>query len=223
MKYTILISLISLMGNACQSAQNTTSNKESAMLTNPTNSTPDTLKPASGQTEIATLGGGCFWCIEAVFQELNGVQKVESGYAGGHVKNPSYREVCAGTTGHAEVTQVTFDPAVVSFQEVLEVFFTVHNPTTPNQQGNDIGTQYRSAIFYHTPEQKTIAAAAVVAAAELWDAKVVTQVEPYTQFYKAEAYHQNYYKDNPNQPYCVYVVGPKVKKFRETFQEKLKQ
>lgn len=223
MKYAILITLISLAGTSCHSAQNTMSKKESAMLSNSSAATPDTLKPASGQTEIATLGGGCFWCIEAVFQELNGVLKVESGYAGGHVKNPSYREVCAGTTGHAEVAQITFDPAVVSFKEILEVFFTVHDPTTPNQQGNDIGTQYRSAIFYHTPEQKTIAEAAVLAAAELWDAKVVTQVEPLTQFYKAEAYHQNYYKDNPNQPYCVYVVGPKVKKFREKFQEKLKQ
>ena len=149
--------------------------------------------------------------------------KVESGYSGGHVANPSYREVCAGTTGHAEVAQITFDPAVVSFAEMLEVFFTVHDPTTLNRQGNDVGTQYRSAIYYHSPEQKTIAEAAKKAAAEIWDKPAVTEIAAFDKFYKAEDYHQNYYRDNPNQPYCVYVVGPKVQKFREKFQEKRKQ
>lgn len=191
----------------------------------PTSSSPaaDTTTPSTGQTEIATLGGGCFWCVEAVYQELQGVLKVESGYSGGHVANPSYREVCSGTTGHAEVIQITFDPAVVSYKEILEVFFTVHDPTTLNRQGNDVGTQYRSAIYYHSPEQKTIAEAAKEAADALWDDPIVTEIAPFKKFYKAEDYHQNYYKENPYQPYCVYVVGPKVKKFREKFQEKLKQ
>ena len=149
--------------------------------------------------------------------------KVESGYSGGHVANPSYDAVCAGTTGHAEVAQITFDPAVVSFSEILEVFFTVHDPTTMNRQGNDVGTQYRSAIYYHTPEQKILAEAAKKAAVEIWDKPAVTEIAAFGKFYKAENYHQNYYRDNPNQSYCVYVVGPKVKKFREKFQEKRKQ
>lgn len=224
MKQFLFLTAITLFGASCQSAQNVTPNKEKAMQTGQTSAvTPDTLKPSSGQTQIATLGGGCFWCVEAVYQELNGVLKVESGYAGGHVANPSYREVCAGTTGHAEVAQITFDPAIVSFAEILEVFFTVHDPTTLNRQGNDVGTQYRSAIYYHSPEQKTLAEAAKKAAAEIWDKPAVTEIAAFDKFYKAEDYHQNYYRDNPNQPYCVYVVGPKVQKFREKFQEKRKQ
>ncbi|MCB0533786.1 MAG: peptide-methionine (S)-S-oxide reductase MsrA, partial [Saprospiraceae bacterium] len=160
-----------------------------------TNNTPSD----SSQTQVATLGGGCFWCIEAVYLELNGVLKVESGYSGGHVANPTYKAVSSGTTGHAEVAQITFDPSVVTFEEILEVFFTVHDPTTLNRQGNDVGTQYRSAIFYHSPEQKKIAEAAKIAAAELWDEPVVTEIEPFDKFYKAEDYHQNYYKENPYQ------------------------
>jgi len=223
MKIVLSSVLILLFGVSCHSAQDISPKKEQAMQTNQPVVEPDTLKPGSGQTEVATLGGGCFWCIEAVYQELKGVIKVESGYSGGHVSNPSYREVCSGTTGHAEVAQITFDPSIVSFQEILEVFFTVHDPTTLNRQGNDTGTQYRSAIFYHSSEQKAIAEAAKKAASELWDGPIVTEIAPFGKFYKAEDYHQNYYKDNPNQPYCVYVVGPKVKKFREKFQEKSKQ
>lgn len=222
MKQFMFISLITLFGASCQSAQNVTPNKEKIMNTSQITSSPDTLKP-SGQTEVATLGGGCFWCVEAVYQELKGVLKVESGYSGGHVANPTYDAVCSGTTGHAEVAQITFDPAIVSFAEILEVFFTVHDPTTMNRQGNDVGTQYRSAIYYHTPEQKTIAEAAKKAAIEIWDKPAVTEIAAFDKFYKAENYHQNYYRDNPNQPYCVYVVGPKVKKFRDKFEEKRKQ
>ena len=180
---------------------------------------PDT----NATTQTATLGGGCFWCIEAVYLELNGVLKVESGYSGGHVANPSYKDVITGRTGHAEVAQLTFDPKVVIYDEILEVFFTVHDPTTLNRQGNDVGTQYRSAIFYHNPEQKKAAEAAKAAADQIWDGPIVTEIAAYDKFYKAEEYHQNYYKNNPYQPYCVYVVGPKVQKFREKFQEKLKQ
>ncbi len=173
--------------------------------------------------EVATLGGGCFWCLEAVYQEMKGVLKVESGYAGGHVPNPSYREVCTGTTGHAEVVQITYDPAVVSYADILEVFFTIHDPTTLNRQGNDVGPQYRSVIFYHNDEQKKIAQAAKNAAVQLWPKPIVTEIAPLDRFYKAEDYHQNYYRSNPSQPYCVYVVGPKVEKFREKFRDRLKQ
>lgn len=218
MKQVLLLLLFTTFGSACHFAQETPK-KDNAMQINQ----PDSAAPAgSGSTERATLGGGCFWCVEAVYQELNGVLRVESGYTGGHVANPSYREICTGTTGHAEVIQITYDPAVVSFADILEVFFTVHDPTTLNRQGNDVGTQYRSAIFYHSPEQKTIADAAKSAASELWPDPIVTQIAPLDKFYKAEEYHQNYYRDNPAQPYCIYVVGPKVKKFREKFKEKLK-
>lgn len=179
--------------------------------------------PNSGQTEIATLGGGCFWCVEAIYQDLQGVLKVESGYSGGHVDNPTYREICTGLTGHAEVIQITFDPAVISFKDILEIFFTVHDPTTLDRQGNDSGPQYRSAIFYHSPEQKTVAEAVKKSAQEIWDDPIVTEITPFDKFYKAEEYHQNYYKDNPNQPYCSFVIAPKVKKFRQKYQEKLKQ
>lgn len=166
--------------------------------------------------EVATLAGGCFWCLEAVFDELRGVEKVESGYSGGNVPNPTYRQVCAGNTGHAEVIQVTFDPAVISFQDVLEVFFTVHDPTTLNRQGPDVGTQYRSAIFYHTPEQKRIAAEVIAKldTEHLWDSPIVTEVTPFRGFYRAEDYHQEYFRRNEEQPYCRVVIAPKVAKFR---------
>jgi peptide-methionine (S)-S-oxide reductase len=182
--------------------------------------------PASSQSsEIATLGGGCFWCLEAVYQELNGVEKVESGYAGGRVVHPSYQQVCSGNTGHAEVVRITFNPLVISYRDVLQVFFTIHDPTTLNRQGADVGTQYRSAIFYHSPSQKTIAEEAIagVNAAGIWNNPIVTEVTPAGEFYVAEDYHQNYYRDNTRQPYCQIVIAPKVTKFRKQFTDRLKR
>ena len=175
--------------------------------------------------EIATLAGGCFWCLEAVFDELRGVEQVESGYSGGSRPNPSYYQVCTGTTGHAEVVQVKFDPQIVSFKELLEVFFTIHDPTTLNRQGADVGTQYRSAIFYHTPEQKEVAEQVIAGLeeAKLWDAPIVTEVSPFTAFYPAEIEHQEYYQRNQSQPYCRAVIAPKVSKFRKLYLEKLKK
>lgn len=175
--------------------------------------------------DSATFGAGCFWCVEAVFQRLDGVEKVESGYAGGHVKNPGYKEVCNGTTGHAEVCRIYFDPAKVSYADLLEVFWRTHDPTTLNRQGNDAGTQYRSAIFYHNDEQRQIAEASKAAAGEarLWDNPIVTEISPLDgNYYPAEDYHQNYFNNNPYQPYCMYVVGPKVEKFQKLFKDKLK-
>ncbi len=178
---------------------------------------------AANHFETATLGGGCFWCLEAVFEQLQGVQFVESGYSGGATADPSYRDVCTGTTGHAEVVQVTFDPAVVSFADVLDVFFATHDPTTRDRQGNDVGTQYRSAIFYHTLEQKGIAEIKIAELnAAVFDGRIVTEVLPFGGFFKAEDYHQGYFRDNPGQPYCQFVVSPKVAKFRKQFAQKLK-
>jgi len=173
--------------------------------------------------EIATLAGGCFWCLEAVYSMLKGVQSVESGYAGGATPNPTYQQVCTGETGHAEVVQITFDPTVIDYQGLLEVFFAIHDPTTLNRQGADVGTQYRSAIFYHTQEQKTAAEQTIRAldAARHWQAPIVTEVVPYTIFYKAEDYHQGYFGKNPRQGYCQMVVAPKVAKFKQKFQAKL--
>jgi peptide-methionine (S)-S-oxide reductase len=175
--------------------------------------------------EVATLAGGCFWCLEAVFDEMKGVVSVQSGYMGGSLKNPTYEKVCAGDTGHAEVVQVKFDPAVVSFPEVLQVFFVIHDPTTLNRQGNDVGTQYRSAIFYHSPEQKAAAEGSIgeIARAGLYRDPIVTEVVPASIFYAAENYHQEYFARNPNQPYCAYVVAPKVAKFRKHFLDRLKK
>ncbi len=175
--------------------------------------------------QTATLAGGCFWCLEAVFDELKGVESVESGYSGGHVPNPTYHEVCDGGTGHAEVVQITFDPAVISYRDLLTVFFTIHDPTTLNRQGNDVGTQYRSAIFYHDEEQKQTAEEVIaeLEAAKLWDAPIVTEVTPFTAFYRAEDYHQEYFARNRFQPYCQFVVAPKVAKFRQKFAERLKK
>ncbi len=174
--------------------------------------------------EIATLGGGCFWCTEAVFQDLRGVERVQSGYSGGHVRNPTYEEVCGKQTGHAEVVQVTFDPSVVSFREILEVFFTVHDPTTPNRQGADVGPQYRSAIFYHSPEQKAAAEQVIqeVNDRQIWGAPIVTEVTEFTEFFPAESYHDDYFRRNPYQGYCQVVIAPKVSKFRKQYLEKLK-
>jgi len=175
-------------------------------------------------TEIATLAGGCFWCLEAAFQQLKGVSNVASGYAGGTVANPSYEAVCTGTTGHAEVTQVEFDPAVISYRDLLDVFFTIHDPTTLNQQGGDVGTQYRSAIFYQSPEQERTARATIAAleAEKVWDDPIVTEVVPLTVFYPAESYHRDYYNRNQDQPYCRAVIAPKVAKLRKVYLEKLK-
>jgi len=174
-------------------------------------------------TEIATLGGGCFWCLEAVYQELKGVQQVESGYAGGQTVNPTYDDVCGGNTGHAEVVRIAFDPAIVSYREILEIFFTIHDPTTLNRQGNDCGTQYRSVIFYHTPEQQDTARHVIAAMANVWDAPIVTELSPLPGYYKAEDYHQNYFRQNPLQGYCAFVVAPKVAKFRKVFASKTKE
>jgi len=171
-------------------------------------------KPASS-TELATVGGGCFWCTEAVLERLPGVKKVVSGYAGGHVNNPTYEEVCTGTTGHAEVIQVEFDPAVISYDKILEVFFEAHDPTTLNRQGADEGTQYRSVIFYHNEAQQKAAARAKIAAQALWPDPIVTEISPLTKFYVAEKYHQDYFKNNPNAGYCTFVIKPKVKKLEQ--------
>lgn len=175
-------------------------------------------------TQVATLGAGCFWCVEAVFQDLIGVLKVESGYSGGQEKNPSYREVSSGFTGHAEVCQIYFDPSKISFEELLEVFWTTHDPTTLNRQGADTGPQYRSAIFYHNEEQKTIAEKSKKEmATQLWEDPIVTEISPFLSFYKAEDYHQNYYNENGSAPYCQIVIAPKVLKMRKKFAHKLKQ
>ena len=175
-------------------------------------------------TQVATLAGGCFWCLEAVFEQLRGVTRVMSGYAGGHVPNPSYEAVCTGTTGHAEVTQVTFDPDQISYRELLGVFFLIHDPTTLDRQGGDAGTQYRSAIFYHDDEQRRSAEELIreLEAEHVFDDAIVTKVEPLQAFYAAEEYHQEYYRRNPNQPYCRAVIAPKVAKLRSKYLEKLK-
>ena len=180
---------------------------------------------ADQRFEIATLAGGCFWCLEAVYRELRGVERVVSGYTGGHVARPSYEQVCTGATGHAEAVQITYDPQVASYKELLEVFFTIHDPTTLNRQGADIGTQYRSAIFYHTPEQKSVAEEVIANLndAGIYDAPIVTKLVPAPEFYPAEDYHQEYFERNPAQPYCRAVVAPKVAKFRSKFLAKLKK
>src|SRR4028119_2263547 len=175
--------------------------------------------------EIATLGAGCFWCVEAVFDDLKGVEDVVSGYSGGEIENPTYREVCSGSTGHAEVIQIKFNPQEISFRDILRVFFTVHDPTTLNRQGGDVGTQYRSAIFYHSPEQKQIAHEVIeeITSERLYDDPIVTEIVAFADFYPAEVYHQEYFANNPTQPYCAAVVAPKVRKFRDKFADRLKK
>lgn len=174
--------------------------------------------------QVATLGGGCFWCTEAAFDELRGILKVESGYSGGHAKNPSYSDVCSGDTGHAEVVQVTFNPKDISFKEILQIFFTIHDPTTLDRQGADEGTQYRSVILYHNPEQKSIVEETIkeLEAAKVWRNRIVTQVVPFEEFFKAEDYHQEYFQRNSRAPYCQVVIAPKISKLREHYREKLK-
>ncbi|MDE2824095.1 MAG: peptide-methionine (S)-S-oxide reductase MsrA [Chloroflexota bacterium] len=180
---------------------------------------------SSDGNRLATLAGGCFWCLEAVYNELHGVESVVSGYAGGHDLSPTYEAVCSGTTGHAEVVQIAYDPDMVSFRELLEVFFTIHDPTTLNRQGNDVGTQYRSAVYYHDEEQRLIAEEVIeeMTVAEVWDDPIVTEITALDMFFEAEEYHQRYFEKNPFQPYCFVVVRPKVSKFRKKFVSKLKK
>lgn len=177
----------------------------------------------AGQREVATLGGGCFWCLDSIYRQLKGVESVVSGYAGGMRPNPTYREVCGGNTGHAEVVQITFDPSQISYRDLLDVFFTIHDPTTQDRQGGDVGPQYRSVILTHSDEQARTARETIaeVTAEGIWDDPIVTRIEPLTTFYPAEAYHQDYFANNPNQPYCQVVIAPKVAKFRRKYLEKL--
>ncbi len=177
------------------------------------------------ETEQATLGAGCFWCTEAIYERVNGVKRVESGYAGGHVKNPDYRSVCSGNTGHAEVVQLDYDPDLISFAGLLEIFFKTHDPTTLNRQGADVGTQYRSTIFYHNEKQRETAQLVIdeLNRAGIWNDPIVTTLEPFTEFYIAEQYHQEYFENNPNQGYCRLVIQPKVEKFEKLFSDLLKQ
>lgn len=182
-------------------------------------------KYMNANLEVATFGGGCYWCMEAIFQRLDGVEKVESGFSGGQVKNPTYREVCTGATGHAEVIQISFDTTKVSFAELLKIFFTMHDPTTLNRQGNDVGTQYRSAVFYHNEEQKNATEEIISALnkAHAYPSPIVTEVTKFDVFYKAEDYHQNYYNENSGEGYCRYVIQPKVEKFEKVFKDRLKK
>jgi peptide-methionine (S)-S-oxide reductase len=184
----------------------------------------DSVNKDNTKLETAVLGAGCFWCVEAIFQDLKGVEKVESGYSGGTTKNPTYKEVCTGTTGHAEVVKLTFDPSIISYEQILTVFFHVHDPTTLNKQGADVGTQYRSVIFYNSDEQKKTAEKVKenITKQGLWDDLIVTEITPAAEYYPAEDYHQNYYNDNPNQSYCSYVIAPKVKKFYKEFSHLLR-
>ncbi len=177
-----------------------------------------------GRLETATLGGGCFWCVEAVFEELRGVERVEPGYSGGHVENPTYEQVCTGRTGHAEVVQVKFDPRRISYREILEVFFSVHDPTTKDRQGPDVGPQYRSVIFYHDEEQRRTAEGVIseLEARRVWERPIVTELAPFTAFYPAEEYHRDYFRRNPGQPYCQVIIAPKVAKFRKEHLQRLK-
>lgn len=177
------------------------------------------------EQQLATFGGGCFWCLEPIFDELVGVEDVVSGYSGGNLPNPSYEQVCSGATGHAEVVQIRYDPARISFRELLQVFFSVHDPTQLNRQGNDVGTQYRSVIFYHSPEQKRTAEALIekLNAVGSWPRPIVTELSPFQSFYPAEGYHQEYFQNNPGQPYCQIVIEPKIAKFRKQFADRLKQ
>jgi peptide-methionine (S)-S-oxide reductase len=173
-------------------------------------------------TDTITLGGGCFWCLEAVYEKVDGVTAVESGYSNGHVKNPTYEQVCRGDTGHAEVVRVSFDPERISLREILEIFFTIHDPTTLNRQGNDVGTQYRSGIYYRNPEQERVAREVLAEVDELHKGRTVTEVKPESDYSRAETYHQHYFANNPNQGYCAFVVAPKVEKFKKTFASRVR-
>lgn len=196
----------------------------SSGISAPANTYTNMTNPNNQTLSTATLGGGCFWCLEAIFSEVKGIHNVTSGYSGGTVKNPAYREVTTGRTGHAEVVQLEFDPNTISYEQILEIFFHLHDPTTLNRQGADIGTQYRSAIFYHTPQQQQIAQKVFnrIDASDLWSDPLVTEITPFAVFYPAEEAHQNYYQNNPNQPYCTFVINPKIGKLRKLFKDKLK-
>lgn len=223
-KTSIGILLVLVFSMAC--AQTDVPSKPTAEPSK-TNSVTEIKNTKSMNTTIdtATFGAGCFWCVEAVFQRLNGVLSLKSGYSGGHIKNPSYREVCMGVTGHAEVAQIVFDPSKISFDELLEVFWKTHDPTTLNQQGADIGTQYRSAIFYHSPEQKATAEnyKTELNKSGAFSAPIVTEITAFEKFYPAEDYHQNYFNQNGSEGYCRYVIQPKVEKFEKVFKDKLKK
>lgn len=212
MRYNHLVGFILLLTLSYAQANGNKKSKEERIMTE------------KRRLELATFGAGCFWCVEAIFQRVEGVEKVVSGYAGGHIKDPSYNEVCQGTTGHAEVCQLSFDPAVVSFKELLEVFWQTHDPTTLNRQGNDVGTQYRSSIFFHSEEQKELAEKykQKLDEAGVYADKIVTEIVPYDKMYVAEDYHQNYFNQNGSQPYCSFVIQPKIEKFQKVFKDKLK-
>jgi peptide-methionine (S)-S-oxide reductase len=211
MKQLFALLSVLLLQNACRSADK------------PANKTTMTKVTIPAHADTATFGAGCFWCVEAIFSELKGVLSVTSGYSGGHIKNPSYKEVCNGTTGHAEVCQIVYDPKIISFETLLSVFWQTHDPTTPNRQGNDIGTQYRSVIFYHNDEQKMLAEKYLLELTRsgAFANPVITEISPYTVFYAAEDYHQEYFSLNGEEPYCRMVVAPKVEKFRKVFKDKL--
>lgn len=231
-RYAGLLCLVFVATTACNSPTNESHGEKQPVSETETNR-PDTApgdqvassEPAGEALETVTFGAGCFWCVEAIFQQLEGVESVESGYSGGTVENPTYKEVCTGTTGHAEVCQVTFRPDVIPFEQLLEVFWKTHDPTTLNQQGADVGTQYRSAIFYHNEKQKALAEEYKKKLDEsgIFPAPIVTEITPYTNFYKAEDYHQNYFRDNPNQGYCRAVIAPKVEKFEKVFGSKVRK
>lgn len=206
----ILVPALLIVASSCKSTAEKTYNYH-------------TMEPTQNKYEYATIGGGCFWCLEAIFSEVRGVQSVTSGYSGGTVKNPSYREVVSGRTGHAEVVQLFFNPEVISYRDILEIFFHLHDPTTLNRQGADVGTQYRSVIFFHNDEQEKIARQVFeeIDRSDLWENSLVTEISPLVEFYVAEDYHQNYYKNNPNQPYCTFVISPKLSKLRKLFKDKL--
>jgi peptide-methionine (S)-S-oxide reductase len=212
LRYSLLSCLLAITFSACAQSGETKVPGDMAI-------------PKNMKVETATFGAGCFWCSEAQFQELDGVLKVESGFSGGTVKNPSYEEVCTGTTGHAEVVQVTYDPSKITYDELLKAFWTAHDPTQLNRQGNDVGTQYRSVIFYHNEEQKKLAEyyKDQLNKSGAYKDPVVTEITPYKAFYKAEDYHQNYYNENGSQPYCHFVIAPKLEKFKKVFKDKLKQ
>lgn len=212
MKFVLLLSIL-FVQIACNAGSKTKVQLEGNEMIDTTN------------TELATFGAGCFWCTEAVFQRVKGVLKVESGYAGGTVPNPTYEAVCTGITGHAEVTRITYDPKIISFAELLEVFWKTHNPTTLNRQGADVGTQYRSVIFYHNDEQKELAEKYKheLDEAKVWNTSIVTEINPFKKFYKAENYHQNYYNNNSSAPYCSFVITPKLEKFEKIFKDRLKK
>lgn len=217
---TILSSAVLLLASACGSAQSKVEQSKTFKEMN-----QQAGDKTNGQLEVATFAAGCFWCVEAQYQQLEGVEKVESGYLGGHVENPTYKEVCGGNTGHAEACNIYYDPSKISYGELLAAFWVAHDPTTLNRQGNDVGTQYRSAIFYHNDEQKQKAEdyKKKLNEEKAYSNPVVTEISPYTTFYKAEDYHQDYYNQNPNQGYCQFVVKPKMDKFKKVFADKLKK